>query len=104
MSLRIALTRTVARLPRTVGFRPATSLIMSRGYTEGATGGIRSGGDAAGDSFSRREKASEDLYIRQREKERLAKLREKLAIQRKHLDDLEDTIKDLEKEAGGEHN
>ncbi|EPS43181.1 hypothetical protein H072_2824 [Dactylellina haptotyla CBS 200.50] len=104
MTLRIALTRTVARLPRTTAFRPATSLIMNRGYTEGATGGVRSGGVAASDQFSRREKAQEDLYIMQREKERIAKLKEKLQAQRKHLDDLAADIEELEKAAGGEHN
>lgn len=41
------------------------------------------------DSFSRREKAQEDLYIRQRERERLVKLREKLNAQKKHLDELD---------------
>ena len=44
------------------------------------------------DSFTRREKAQEDYYIKQREKERLSKLREKLAAQRKHLDDLEEDM------------
>ncbi|KAF3924325.1 hypothetical protein ABW21_db0208749 [Orbilia brochopaga] len=105
MTLRIALTRTFARLPaRTPAFRPIVPLMMNRGYSEGDTGGMRSGGDAAGDSFTRREKAQEDYYIKQREKERITKLREKLAEQRKHLDSLEDDIKELEKEAGGEHN
>ncbi|KAK6338986.1 hypothetical protein TWF696_009782 [Orbilia brochopaga] len=106
MTLRIALSRTIARLPaRSTAFRPAvTPLIMNRGYSEGDTGAIRPGGDAAGDSFTRREKAAEDYYIKQREKERITKLREKLAEQRKHLDSLEEDIKELEKEAGGEHN
>ncbi|KAF3907591.1 hypothetical protein AA313_de0203964 [Arthrobotrys entomopaga] len=95
MTLRLALTRTVARLPRTTAaaFRPATtSLIMNRGYTEGATGGMRSGGSASGDSFTRREEAAENLYIKQREKERITALRAKLAAQRKHLDDLEEDM------------
>ncbi|EWC45817.1 hypothetical protein DRE_05154 [Drechslerella stenobrocha 248] len=106
MTFRIALSRTVARLPRSMAaFRPvATPLVLNRGYSEGDTGGVRYGGDAAGDSFTRREKAQEDFYIKQRERERLSKLREKLAAQRKHLDDLEEDIKELEKEAGGEHN
>ncbi|KAF3929836.1 hypothetical protein ABW20_dc0106338 [Dactylellina cionopaga] len=107
MALRTALTRTVTSLARATTFRPATSVIMNRAYTEGATGGIRPGGTyhrINSDSFTRREKAQEDYYIRQREKERLGKLREKLAAQRKHLDDLEEDIKELEKQAGGEHN
>ncbi|RVD86755.1 uncharacterized protein DFL_005016 [Arthrobotrys flagrans] len=104
MTLRTALTRTVVRLPRVTAPRPSASLIMNRPYSEGDTGGIRYGGEQAGDSFTRREKAQEDFYIKQREKERLSKLREKLAAQRKHLDDLEEDIKELEKHAGGEHN
>ncbi|KAF3939820.1 hypothetical protein ABW19_dt0203484 [Dactylella cylindrospora] len=90
MTLRFALARTASRLPRNiVAYRPVTSVMWTRGYTEGATGGIRPGGEHAGDTFTRREKAQEDYYIKQREKERLARLREKLAASRKHLDDLE---------------
>ncbi|MCJ1401903.1 hypothetical protein MMC11_005120 [Xylographa trunciseda] len=37
---------------------------------EGATGGTRAGGEAQGDSFSKREKANEDYYVRQKEKEK----------------------------------
>ncbi|EXJ85148.1 hypothetical protein A1O3_05823 [Capronia epimyces CBS 606.96] len=48
--------------------------------SEGDTGGIRSGGIAAG----------------------LRKLKEKLAQQRKHLDELDQHIKDLESERSGE--
>ncbi|KAA6415855.1 MAG: hypothetical protein FRX48_00573 [Lasallia pustulata] len=36
--------------------------------TEGATGAPRSGGTAQGDSFTKREKANEDYYVKQQEK------------------------------------
>ncbi|EHY55356.1 ATPase inhibitor [Exophiala dermatitidis] len=70
--------------------------------SEGDTGGIRSGGLAAGDSWTRREQASETKFIREKEMESLRKLKEKLAQQRKHLDELDQHIKDLESERAGE--
>eukprot|EP00249_Psilotum_nudum_P031692 c46180_g1_i1 orf=2-217(+) len=42
---------------------------------EGDTGGIRSGGSAHGDAFSRREAASEQKYIREKEMQALKDLR-----------------------------
>ena len=48
---------------------------------EGATGSIRSGGERSADSFSRREKAAEDMYIREREKQIVILLKEKIAEQ-----------------------
>ncbi|CUS12098.1 unnamed protein product [Tuber aestivum] len=66
-------------------------IVTLRSYTEGATGsGItRPGGEAAGDAFTKREKANEDLYVRAQEKAKLLQLKEKLANQRKHLDELD---------------
>jgi hypothetical protein len=71
------------------------------------------------DSFTKREAAAENLFIRQKEMERynsnpwsavphadgvhsLKNLKEKLRIQRQHLDELDKHIKELEKESGGE--
>ena len=42
------------------------------------------------DAFSRREQASEDMAIRQRERERLLELRKKLDEQQTHLKKLAD--------------
>jgi len=42
------------------------------------------------DAFQRRERASEDFAIRQREKEKLRELRKKLAEQQAHLQQLSD--------------
>ncbi|KAI5781799.1 mitochondrial ATPase inhibitor, IATP-domain-containing protein [Geopyxis carbonaria] len=70
--------------------------IMSVRYTssEGAAGSgfSRPGGQHSGDSFTKREKAAEDLYVRQMEKQKLKELKIKLQQQRKHLDDLDKHI------------
>lgn len=70
------------------------------------------------DSFQKREAASENKFIREKEMQtyvwqytndwhpvmmiRLKNLKEKLAAQRKHLDELDQHIVELEKGAGGE--
>ncbi|KAK3712556.1 ATPase inhibitor [Vermiconidia calcicola] len=51
----------------------------------GDTGSLRPGGERAGDSWSRREKAAEDLYIREREKQIMQMLRQKIADQEMKL-------------------
>jgi len=71
---------------------------------EGATGGTRAGGAAQGDSFSKREKANEDYYVRQKEKEKLMSLKAKLGEQQKHLEELSKHIDEMAKEGGGEKN
>ncbi|CDO54170.1 hypothetical protein DV451_003784 [Geotrichum candidum] len=73
----------------------ATTRSFVRFYTEGATGAPRPAGSA--DSFNKREKAQEDLYVRQLEKERIAALRKSLKEQRDHLDKIEDQIDQLSK-------
>lgn len=45
---------------------------------------------ACRDAFQRREKASEDFAIRQREKEKLLDLKKRLADQKDHLNKLEE--------------
>ncbi|KAL1624633.1 ATPase inhibitor [Neofusicoccum ribis] len=70
----------------------------------GDTGSTRSGGEKAGDAFTKREAAQEELYIRQEEKRKLLALKEKLKKQREHLDELDKHIDDLTREQGGEQN
>ncbi|KAG0138109.1 mitochondrial ATPase inhibitor, IATP-domain-containing protein [Tuber indicum] len=81
-------------------------IVMLRPYTEGATGSgtARPGGEAAGDAFTKREKANEDFYVRAQERAKLLQLKEKLANQRKHLDELDAHIDELTREQGGENN
>ncbi|MCJ1436838.1 hypothetical protein MMC27_006220 [Xylographa pallens] len=89
---------------------------------EGSTGGTRAGGEAQGDSFTKREKANEDFYIRQQEKEKyiyttleaaklgtdivsgLMALKAKLGEQQRHLEELSKHIDEMAKESGGEKN
>ena len=53
---------------------------------EGDTGSMRSGGQRHADTWSRREKALEDMYIKEREKEIMLLMRDKIAEQQKQLD------------------
>jgi len=57
-----------------------------------------------GDAFQKREKANEDYAIKQREKEKLLELKKKLADQQQHLKKLEESIDEIAKSQGGEHN
>ncbi|KAH3685528.1 hypothetical protein WICPIJ_003498 [Wickerhamomyces pijperi] len=63
------------------------SVNFVRMYSEGATGATRPAGSS--DAFTKREKAQEDLYVKQHEKEQLAALRESLKKQKEQLDALE---------------
>lgn len=56
-------------------------------FSEGATGAIRSGGSAHGDAFTKREKAAEDMWVREREKNIIAVMREKIARQEALLEE-----------------
>lgn len=67
----------------------------ARLYTSGDSGSFR--GNASGDSFTKREKAQEDLYVKQLEKETLKKLREELAAREKDIADLKAKVDDFEK-------
>ncbi|KAH0835324.1 hypothetical protein AYO21_01546 [Fonsecaea monophora] len=91
----------LARASAAPSIRRSFSITAMRA-SEGDTGGLRSGGSAAGDAFTRREQASETKFIREKEMESLRKLKEKLAQQRKHLDELDEHIQELERDAGGE--
>ena len=47
----------------------------------GDTGSVRHGGERSADTWSKREKAAEDMYIKEREKDIMQVLREKIAQQ-----------------------
>ncbi|AOW02383.1 YALI0C05621p [Yarrowia lipolytica CLIB122] len=70
-------TATVTRVPR----------VAARFYSEGSTGSYR--GEGSGDSFTKREKAQEDLYVKQQEKEKLDALRKQLNKLKQDTADLE---------------
>ncbi|EXJ81116.1 hypothetical protein A1O3_07404 [Capronia epimyces CBS 606.96] len=67
--------------------------------SEGDTGAVRAGGVASGDSFNRREQALENVYFRQHELDNIKKMKEKLAAQRKHLDEVESHLIEMEQAA-----
>ncbi|KAI9882395.1 MAG: hypothetical protein M1823_005859 [Watsoniomyces obsoletus] len=79
---------------------------QTRSMAEGATGSgaARPGGLAQGDAYTRREKANEDFYVREKEREKLKLLKEKLKAQRAHLDELDKHIDEMTRDQGGEHN
>lgn len=52
---------------------------------------------ATGDIFNQREKAKEDFFIRQHEKEQLQKLKEQLEHHKSKVKDLEDKIDKISK-------
>ncbi|KKY19818.1 putative mitochondrial atpase iatp family protein [Diplodia seriata] len=94
---------TITRALRTpAAARPFSTSI--RAMAAGDTGGIRSGGEKAADTWNKREAANEELYIRQEEKRKLMALKDKLKKQREHIDELERHIDDLTKTQGGEQN
>ncbi|KAF8458053.1 mitochondrial ATPase inhibitor, IATP-domain-containing protein [Terfezia claveryi] len=86
--------------------RFAPFVISTRAMSSGEVGSgfSRPEGQKGGDSFTKREKAVEDYYIRQKEKEKLLQLREKLKQQRAHLDELDKHIDELTRNQGGEQN
>lgn len=49
---------------------------------------------ARSDSFNKREKAAEDLYVHEHEKEKLRKLREKIEKTAKEIEQLEKELKE----------
>ncbi|GAB0131632.1 hypothetical protein EsDP_00000094 [Epichloe bromicola] len=90
---------------KTAAFRPlrATFTTTARAMAAGDTGAPpKTGGQ--GDAFQRRERASEDMAIRQREREKLQELKKKLEEQQQHLQRLSDHIEEITKDQGGEKN
>ncbi|USW56148.1 Putative mitochondrial ATPase inhibitor [Septoria linicola] len=86
--------RIVRALPKTPVSSRSFS-IAARRSAGGDTGSARSGGAASGDAFTKREEANEAYYIKQHEKEKLEKLKQKiadgeaqLAKDRKEADDI----------------
>ncbi|KAL2214044.1 hypothetical protein CC79DRAFT_1362824 [Sarocladium strictum] len=91
-------------LTKASALRPlrATFSTTARVMSEGATGAPPKTGGA--DSWQRREQASENMAIREREREKLLALRQQLKEQREHLDRLAEHIDDITKDQGGEKN
>ncbi|SCU92592.1 LAMI_0E11166g1_1 [Lachancea mirantina] len=83
--------RQAVRMPRAAGVGGAAVRFVS----EGSTGTTR--GEGADDSFVKRERAQEDYYVKQHEKEQLARLREQIKQQQKKIDHLEEKLENFSK-------
>ena len=66
-----------------------------RDSSEGSVGATRT--DGSSDAFTKREKAQEDFYVKQHEKEQLAQLREQLKQQQKQIENLEEKLDNITK-------
>ena len=73
------LIRQLPQLRFTTQTTARTFSVAARRMAEGDTGATRSGGQAQGDAFTKREQASEDYYVKQEEKKKLEALRKKIA-------------------------
>lgn len=62
-----------------------------RMYSEAGSTGTTRGG-SSDDTFTKREKASEDWFVRQHEKEQLENLKKQLAEQNKKIEHLENKV------------
>ncbi|KAK9380664.1 mitochondrial ATPase inhibitor, IATP-domain-containing protein [Kockiozyma suomiensis] len=88
----------ISSVTRIAARRASCARVFARAYSaEGATGSVRPGGEKSSDSFQKREAASENLYVRQVEAEKLKALRDALKKQREHLDTIESHLDELEK-------
>ncbi|EJS44339.1 stf1p [Saccharomyces arboricola H-6] len=74
---------------------PVHLRVASRLYSDGPMGGSSSGGSQ--DIFIKRERAKEDYYARQQEREQLAHVKEQLREHKKKLETLENKINSLSK-------
>ncbi|OQE39004.1 hypothetical protein PENCOP_c007G01491 [Penicillium coprophilum] len=70
----------------------------------GDLGSTKSGFMTEKDSFAKREAAHEAMYIREKEMEKLERLKAKVKEQRKHMDELDKHLDEYTKSQGGEQN
>ncbi|PWN21042.1 hypothetical protein BCV69DRAFT_298833 [Microstroma glucosiphilum] len=94
----MSLLRTSAPRSLLASARPIMNISV-RTYA-GGPGGSDTGATASSTGFKNREQGQEKEYIVRAEQDKLKKLREQLAKQRKHLDDVETAINDLHGESG----
>ncbi|CZT14661.1 related to H+-transporting ATP synthase inhibitor precursor, mitochondrial [Ramularia collo-cygni] len=80
-----AITNSIARTVRSTPSVRSFS-IAARRMAGGDTGATRSGGAAQGDAFTKREKANEDLFVREQEKHKLEQLKKKIQDQESALE------------------
>ncbi|KAL6714080.1 ATPase inhibitor [Lecanora helva] len=88
------LTRALRPAVRTTMQAPRTLSTTTARAAEGDAGAPKSGGAAQSDAFSKREQADENLYVRQKEMEKLASLKQKIDEHKKHLEELDKHVSD----------
>ncbi|KAL2867999.1 uncharacterized protein BJX67DRAFT_380552 [Aspergillus lucknowensis] len=93
--LRLSVTRPLTTTSRVILARPFSAVAPR--MAAGDTGAPRPGGVQASDQFQKREAAQENLYIHQKEQEKLASLRKKIEEQRSHLNELEKNLDEFTK-------
>ena len=97
----LALRTTLLRTTRTT--TPSTLRAFSMSgvrAAEGDTGAPRSGGAASSDSFTKREAANEDMYVKQQEKAKLEQLKKKIADSEAQLAQDRKDVEELSKKGG----
>ncbi|KAL2757616.1 hypothetical protein ACRALDRAFT_1068158 [Sodiomyces alcalophilus JCM 7366] len=100
--IRTSVVKAAVRQPLNIASR-ATFTTTARVMAAGDTGAPpKTGGP--GDAFQRRERASEEFAIRQREKEKLQEMKKKISEQQAHLQKLSDHIDEITRDQGGEKN
>ena len=90
MISRSNIAQTVNQSPKVMGIVRNYTI----GTSEGSTGSHRGFG---GDSFTKKEKANEDFYIKQHEKEQLRKLKEQLEKHKAELKNMEEQLQNIKK-------
>lgn len=85
----------VTRSTRAATTSPRSFSTAARRMAGGDTGAPRSGGAANSDAFTKREEASENLYMKQREREML---QQRIAKNKQQVADDEAAMKKLEAE------
>lgn len=73
----LRISRAAARLAQPSSTRNFT--VVARKMADGDAGSPRSGGAASGDSFTKREQASENMYVRDQERQKLEAMKKKIA-------------------------
>ncbi|CAL9732247.1 ATPase inhibitor, mitochondrial [Monosporozyma unispora] len=91
MITRSNIRQTIKQTPKVVGIMRQYSV----GSSDGSTGSHR--GFGSEDSFTKKEKAQEDFYIKQHEKEQLRKLREQLQKSKAEVKNIEEQIENIQK-------
>ena len=66
----------------------------------GDTGSVRSGGERSADTWSKREKAAEDMYIKDREKQIMQILKERIREQQLQIDRDQKLLNEMEDQYG----